>query len=114
MPELIDLTCNGECTKCGECCSNILPLTDQEVTRLKKLVKKRHIKPHTKVNNVTAEPCIDLICPFLDEKNRCSIYEDRPYICRIFMCNKYPTSQEYGPLAGSKPVLVREEIFKNE
>lgn len=23
-----DLTCNGECTQCGNCCSNLLPMTE--------------------------------------------------------------------------------------
>ena len=25
-----DLTCNGECTQCGNCCSNLLPMTEDE------------------------------------------------------------------------------------
>ena len=34
-----DLTCNGECTQCGNCCSNILPMTEDEITTIHKCIK---------------------------------------------------------------------------
>jgi len=29
-----DLTCNGECTQCGNCCSNLLPMTEDEIATI--------------------------------------------------------------------------------
>ena len=36
---IIDLTCNGECTQCGQCCSNLLPMTDEEIATIHKYIK---------------------------------------------------------------------------
>ena len=35
-----NLTCNGKCTECGECCSNLLPMTDDEISVIKNYIKK--------------------------------------------------------------------------
>ena len=42
-----DLTCNGECTQCGNCCSNLLPMTEDEIATIRKYIKKHHIKERT-------------------------------------------------------------------
>lgn len=34
-----DLTCNGECTQCGNCCSNLLPMTEDEIATIHKYIK---------------------------------------------------------------------------
>lgn len=65
-----DLTCNGECTQCGNCCSNILPMTEDEITTIHKHIKKHHIKEH-RHNYPTATPTMDMTCPFLnDDKSK--------------------------------------------
>lgn len=79
-----DFTKNGKCSKCGNCCTALLPLQESEVTRLKKLIKDRHLKPHKQPIVVQA---IDLTCPFLSDDNLCQIYDERPLICKIFKCN---------------------------
>lgn len=86
-----NFTKNGECSKCGNCCSALLPLTQTEINKLKKIIKTRHIKPHTQPVVVQA---IDLSCPFLTDDNLCQIYDDRPYICRIFKCDSKPTVED--------------------
>lgn len=98
-----------KCSCCGKCCSNLLPLTNNEITRLKNLVRKRKIKPY---NNYLLSDC-DLVCPFLDNKNKCIIYEDRPLICKEYTCKKFAL----GIFTGITPdkyrlINVREEIFK--
>lgn len=110
LQESIDMTCNGQCSKCGECCSNLLPLTKQEIKHLRAIVKKRHLKPHI---HILANAIYDMTCPFLDSNNKCSIYEDRPYICKLFKCDKKEmTLEEAKPLLKAKPTNLREEIFK--
>ena len=80
-----DHTVNGKCIRCGECCSAILPVTNEEIKRIKAYIKKKRIKP-TKVHN--SEHTFDCTCPFYDEeKKECRIYEVRPSICSSFLCS---------------------------
>lgn len=107
--ESIDFTKNGECSKCGNCCSNLLPLRQDEIDKLKRIVRKRNIKPHRyTVFNATN----DMTCPFLNDKQECRIYDDRPYICKLYKCNKtHATVKELNILQGAKTVNLRETIF---
>lgn len=81
---VIDFTKDGKCSNCGQCCSNLLPLSNDEVKQIKSYIKKHKIKEqrHNFIQGV------DLTCPFRDEANKkCLVYEIRPAICRQFMCN---------------------------
>ena len=79
---------DGKCSNCGECCSNILPLTQKEIKRIKKYISKHNIKPCEHVYNVLRDKPVDMICPFRDNVNkRCTIYEVRPLVCRLYMCS---------------------------
>jgi Fe-S-cluster containining protein len=118
--EVIDFTVNGECSGCGGCCSNRIPLSDDELRSLRRLVKKKKLKPisHVKRNIFDKGPIIDMMCPFLDENFRCTIYEFRPKMCEVFKCNK-TTSQLLGEFLQNskldvkyKPRMLREELFK--
>ena len=83
--EITDFTCNGKCSCCGQCCGDILHLSRAEIKRI-----DNYLKQH----KVEATPrCIlvdyDNTCPFRDNKEKkCKIYEVRPEICRVYMCNK--------------------------
>lgn len=72
---------NFECKGCGECCSNFLPLTQEEIKLMKKLSKKENKHPLRQdwYNR----------CPFLNNNNKCDIYENRPLICREFTCYNF-------------------------
>ena len=83
-----DLTCNGECTQCGECCSNMLPMTDSEIKTIHKYIKENGINEH-KLLLPLSKPALDMTCPFLNsnkDKEKCDIYSVRPRICRDFIC----------------------------
>lgn len=109
-----DLTDNGKCTQCGACCSNVLPMTEDEISVIHRYVKKHHIKEHRHILPL-AEPTLDMTCPFLDDSKpneKCDIYEVRPSVCRDFICDpkqRPPVDVEYG--VKCKPVFVREEFF---
>lgn len=101
-----DNTKNGKCSNCGECCANRLPLSDEEVARIKAYIHDNGIgqqkgAPHT--------------CPFRDHENgRCAIYRVRPTICRVYMCNA--TIDDIKKLrpdlsALNKIVNMRDEFF---
>ena len=74
---------NGLCSKCGECCSNFLPLALSEILRIKSFISEHHI---TAINHAP-NGYIDGMCPFLNHEKLCTIYDIRPLICKVFKCN---------------------------
>ena len=83
-----DFTIDGACSGCGQCCSDLLPVSREEIDRISRYVRSHNIKEHH--NNVLAEG-YDFTCPFRDNVKRiCSIYSIRPEICRSFKCDYDP------------------------
>lgn len=83
-----DFTVNGECSQCGQCCSDLLPVSSKEIKEIRRYIKKHHIKECIR-RPPTTENTFDLTCPFRDdEKKICTIYAVRPAICRDFRCDK--------------------------
>lgn len=114
-----DFTKDGECVGCGNCCSNLLPLSNMEIIEIKQYIKKHNIKERKHIAP-TANPTLDLTCPFLmDEKSKdkCAIYPVRPKICRVFCCNQPPSKvQENKALfwESRKCCDMRQLFFGNE
>ena len=83
-----DFTKDGECSNCGQCCSNFLPISQKEADAIARYMKKNGIKEH--INRPpTAQPTMDWTCPFRNEAERkCDIYPVRPAICLDFKCDK--------------------------
>ena len=78
-----NFTKDGKCTKCGNCCTALLPMTKEEFKTIQRYVKRKHIQI------VRHTGGIDLTCPFRnDELGICMVYEFRPQICRDFVCDK--------------------------
>ena len=102
-----------ECKKCAECCSNYLPLLQSEINLMKKIKQKENIQA---LNQNWYS-----ICPFLNSKNRCDIYENRPMICREYTCYNaengiynIETFKQYNE-SDFKFTDIRKEIFnRNE
>lgn len=87
-PGVYDFTVNGECSCCGNCCSDLLPVSTHDIKRIKKYVEKHKIVEQKHVYPL-AGPSFDMTCPFRsDVEKKCLIYEVRPEICRSFKCNK--------------------------
>lgn len=72
-----------------------ISITHEEAKRLKDIAEKRKIKLAILPKKVIYDASRDEakvydwfvdheICPFLQDKNECTIYEDRPEICRMF------------------------------
>ncbi len=109
-----DFTDNGKCTSCGECCSNMLPMTKEEIQIIKKYKRKHHIQDTSYDANVG----FNFICPFRDNSRKiCTIYEVRPAICKDFKCDKpakgIKVSSELSR-AQRKVIMVRETFFSKE
>lgn len=93
-----DFSKNGECSRCCHCCGPLIPLTMREANKMKELYKtdeyvRRVVNRNCSIvyNEETGEfDRINLICPFADlEEHKCSIYNDRPQVCRVFRCHNY-------------------------
>lgn len=81
---ITDYTIRDKCSNCGACCSDFLPLSDNDIRRIKAYIAENHIKEqrHNYIQGY------DMTCPFRDEANKkCLIYKIRPAICKQFMCN---------------------------
>lgn len=108
---VVDKTINDKCSNCGECCSNLLPLSDAEIRRVHAFVKNNKIKEQRH----NAQTGVDMTCPFRDEANRkCLIYEVRPQICREFLCNqskKDIIKKRDSIQQANKITLMRHEFF---
>lgn len=113
-----DLTRKGKCTGCGECCSNILPLSDAEIKRIKEYVKLNNVKEQSHfIIGMATKPKMDLSCPFMKASGdkRCVIYDIRPAICRDYVCNKSSKDMSEELLKEKrKPVFMRETFFGKE
>lgn len=83
--KIIDNSICGKCSKCGECCSNFLPISQTELDIIQAYVIKHNIKPQMQMLIMQNR----LSCPYYNGK-KCLIYEVRPLICEEFYCYKKP------------------------
>lgn len=110
---VFDKTDNGECTNCGECCTDFLPVTKAEIRTIKQYVAKHRVKEQ-KHFLPTAKPLMDFTCPFRDNKGRrCVIYEARPLICRDFKCDKSAKGEQADPelYAKTREIVSMRQTF---
>ena len=117
---IYDFTDHGICSGCGNCCSNLLPMTDVEIQTIRRYIIKHGINPHEHSYNFLSEPVTDLTCPFLDDsksKEKCMIYPVRPQICRSFNCRMQSQGippRLTGALLRARPMDVRNTFFGGE
>ena len=112
---ITNLTDNGKCTGCGECCSNRLPMSQPEINKIKTYIKKHNIKECKNLR--IPEAMIVGACPFLDvnkPNNKCTIYEVRPRICQKFICDtkQLPEWTKEELKEHRRIIDVRKEFYK--
>lgn len=113
-----DFTVDGKCSGCGACCSNILPLSTEEVNRIAKYIQKHGIKEQKKT--YASPDAMDMTCPFRDDVSRkCTIYEVRPAICRVYKCDDDAAGRKHPQIRQIQKnttgiVLMRGTFFGNE
>lgn len=92
-----------KCKKCGKCCSEnteFIPLFEWEMERLQELAKEKDIKLEIKPTELVYDKrskkavcsqfgLYTIPCPFLIG-NKCSVYSDRPIVCKAFPIAKTP------------------------
>lgn len=84
--KITDNSCCGKCSKCGECCTPFLPVSQKEIDIIQEYVIKNNIKPQKQLLVMEHR----LSCPYYNGQ-KCLIYEVRPLICKEFYCYKKPT-----------------------
>lgn len=111
-----DLTNNGKCSNCGNCCSNILPITKKEIIEIKKYIKEHDVKEQNHMTFVFSTQSIDMVCPFCDinKELKCTIYPVRPSICKIFLCANTARRNIHLSDAGRRDRNMREVFFERE
>lgn len=81
---------NGECSRCGECCTPFIPMTKSEIKTVREYVKKNPQIKERALNQPFFEGNdVYVKCCFYDkDKKECMIYPVRPFICRAYKCNQ--------------------------
>lgn len=86
--KITDNSICGKCSKCGECCANLLPVCREEINAIQKYVVENKIRPQKQLLVMQNR----LTCPYYDGK-KCLIYEARPLICKEFYCYKKASAE---------------------
>lgn len=106
-----DFTKNGKCSQCGQCCSDILPLSKDEIKKIRRYIRDNEIKEHVHRPPVNT-PTFDITCPFRnDAEKKCDIYKVRPMICKQFICNKPPTEADKLLFSSTRHVISMRMTF---
>ena len=89
LREPIDMSKDGQCSRCGQCCPSIVCVSEEELARLKELAKE--VTPVFDRGD-PGQPAIYARCPFLIQRKYfpayCQIYDRRPRVCRTFACSR--------------------------
>ncbi|HJF65683.1 MAG TPA: YkgJ family cysteine cluster protein [Slackia equolifaciens] len=111
--EVIDIrTWRGSCDGCGECCGRMLPITVEDVARLKAYVRRMGIDPAPESWTEGGELFVNLNCPFLGADRRCMVYDARPAICRAYRCDLHRAGTMTPPEWNETPRIVdMREVF---
>lgn len=120
MP-VTDCSKDGKCSGCGECCTNLLPMTAKEIDQIGKYIRYKKIEAVDHRPALAVGTVVDLCCPFLDTTkpdHKCLIYPVRPEICRDFFChysaNGVPSKIPMERMLKMLPVHVRETFYGQE
>ncbi len=77
-----------DCTTCANCCKTLEILVDNDdIQRLAarlQISKREFTEKYIKLDDYQDKVINQIPCPFLQEDNRCSVYEDRPKSCQDY------------------------------
>ncbi len=80
----VKIDCRTDEGFCGRCCLDTeMPLTEEDVETIERLGYRRE-EFSVVVNGIRRLRNVNGRCYFLDESNRCRIYDHRPIGCRIY------------------------------
>jgi len=77
-----------DCLSCANCCKTLGPrITDKDIERLSKFLRVKSsvfIQTYLRVDEDGDYVFRTMPCPFLEEDNKCMVYENRPKACREY------------------------------
>ncbi len=77
-----------DCLDCANCCKSISPIvTEQDVKRISKSLKMKvrsFVDEYLFVDHDEDYVFKQTPCPFLQDDNKCFVYDDRPKACREY------------------------------
>ena len=76
------------CSQCGKCCKEFAFELDGKGTWIKEFIKFLEFTRPDSFLGVPNGLRIIVKCKYLSEDNICNIYNERPEICRDFLCKK--------------------------
>ncbi|NQV53733.1 MAG: YkgJ family cysteine cluster protein [Flavobacteriales bacterium] len=86
-----------DCLKCANCCKTtgplLLPKDIQRLSKRLKMPEKQFVDTFLRVDEDGDHVFQSMPCPFLEDDNKCAVYEDRPKACRA-----YPHTDQKGQL----------------
>ena len=99
--KITDNSVCGRCSKCGECCTNLLPISQKELDTIQKYVIENKIRSQAQILVMQNR----LTCLYYNGK-KCLIYEVRPLICKEFYCYKKPNTETSKKFANDEYITV--------
>lgn len=81
--EISDNYIDGKCSRCGECCTPFIPITNKEYKTIKKYIKENNIQCE---NQVDGNDVYIKCCFYNRKEKKCNIYKVRPEVCKRFRC----------------------------
>jgi Fe-S-cluster containining protein len=110
--EVDALYAGASCEASSECCRFGITGREPQVTSLELVLVKQAIaarggmlKAQKRALPISADAERERVCPLLDRKARCSVYEARPLGCRTFYCTRADIPRE--PTRAELAGLVR-------
>ena len=84
-----------KCLQCGTCCRDLFDYVDSQKRGLTLTLDEATLFPENLISPLmaigTEKPSLLILyqlnvneCPFIDQSNKCMIYEKRPLVCRAF------------------------------
>ncbi len=114
----------AECDGCGACC-RVFPIFASSADAIREpliTIRGRELPEHRRTPawryQLYPLPFLDR-CQFLDQRDRCQIYETRPSVCRKFEAGSLQCNQARGhigllPLANSRALVNDRALLKRD
>ncbi|MFH0946641.1 MAG: YkgJ family cysteine cluster protein [Planctomycetota bacterium] len=110
------------CLTCGDCCLPAVPVTIPDVHSIavnRGITEEEAFRRFVQAELTPKSGSLQLMkkasgfCVFLASDRKCSIYEDRPAICRVFRCNRNARALTRDLSSGCAPVQTLKRLTRH-
>lgn len=78
------MNCNSHIKRCKAACCGIVPIPEIYLRLYKNKIYDKVFTIKKLEKNMIIAETLNLKCIFLNKKNQCSIYDNRPEVCKMF------------------------------